>query len=114
MIAFGSGLIGKRTTRPIAIKPGCVSFFIAEAATDLFRIIGAVHFRDSHDIRRALDVGGLEGAGLTSVTSEDSQVIKSVGKKTGNAWIKFSRLGFVRESSPFFGAHPDFCGGSVI
>src|SRR6266567_2019584 len=34
LIAFGSGLIGKRTTRPIAIKPGCVSLFIAEAATD--------------------------------------------------------------------------------
>src|SRR2546425_4044494 len=114
LIAFWTGLIGKRTTRPIAIKPRRVSLFIAEAATDFSRIIRAVDFRDGHDIRRALDAGGLEGAGLTSVASEDSQVIKSIGKKTRNTWIKFSRLGFVGEPSSLFGAHPDFCCGGVV
>src|SRR5438093_6959568 len=32
LIAFGTDLLGKRTTRPIAVKPACVSLFIAEAA----------------------------------------------------------------------------------
>src|SRR6266436_9149006 len=73
LIAFGTDLIGKRTTRPIAVKPGCVSLFISEAAADFFGTIGAVHFSDGHDVRRAPDVCGFEGACLTSVASEHSQ-----------------------------------------
>src|SRR5690242_13288295 len=114
LIALGRRLRGKGPARPVSIKPCRVRFFIADAAADFLGIIRAVDFSDGDDICRALDAGGLEGAGLTSVTAEDTQIVESVGKKTRDAGIEFPGLGLVGEPSPFFRADPDFGGAGVV